>query len=208
MNNKEFMFLKLCSNTKVPIKNANFSDERNLKKITEINKRYYNIGLACGANNILVLDIDEKNEGLDEWNNYISEYDEPLTVKQKTPNNGYHYIFNEINDEYTEEENSLIKMLNNKSGYRTKGLDIRKGNGYIVCEPSSINNKEYKFIRHYNDTKILNMPLTLIKWLLENEKPELINKTYNNNILIIMKDEEELLFILNHLIKYIDNSKY
>ena len=52
------------------------------------------------------------------------------------------------------------------------------------------------------------MPLTLIKWLLEKEKIELINKTYNNNILVIMKDEEELLFILNHLIKYIDNSKY
>ena len=52
MNKKEFMFLKLSSNTKVPIKNENFSDERNLKKITEINKRYYNIGLACGANNL------------------------------------------------------------------------------------------------------------------------------------------------------------
>ena len=149
MNNKEFLFLKLSINTKVPIKNENFSDERNLKKITEINKRYYNIGLACGPNNILVLDIDEKNDGVDEWNNYISEFDEPLTVTQKTPNNGYHYIFNHFDDEYTEEENSLIKLLKNKAGYRNKGLDIRINNGYIVCEPSSINNKEYKFIRHY-----------------------------------------------------------
>ena len=52
------------------------------------------------------------------------------------------------------------------------------------------------------------MPISLIKWLLEKEKIELINKKYNNDILVIMKDEEELLFILNHLIKYVDNSKY
>ena len=208
MNKKELLFLKLSINTKVPIKNEKFSDERNLKKINEINTRFYNIGLVCKANNIIVLDIDKKNEGLNEWADYVSQYDEPLTVKQSTPNNGYHYIFNEINDEYTEEENSLIKMLKNKSGYRNKGLDIRKGNGYIVCEPSSINNKKYEFIRHYNNTKILNMPLTLIKWLLEKEKTEIINKSFNNNILIIMKDEEDLLFILNHLSKYVDNSKY
>ena len=37
--------------------------------------------MACWANNILVLDIDEKNEGLDEWNKYISEYNEPLIYK-------------------------------------------------------------------------------------------------------------------------------
>ena len=141
MNKNEFMFLKLSGNTKIPIKNENYSDKRNLKKITEINKRYYNIGLACGANNILVLDVDEKNEGWDEWNNYISEYDEPLTVKQKTPNNGFHYLFNHFDDNYTEEENSLIKLLKNKAGYRNKGLDIRINNGYIVCEPSTISVK-------------------------------------------------------------------
>ena len=35
MNKKELLFLKLSSNTKVPIKNEKFSDERNLKKINE-----------------------------------------------------------------------------------------------------------------------------------------------------------------------------
>ena len=207
MNKKELLFFKLSINSKVPIKNEKFSYERNLKKINEINTHFYNVGLACGANNLLVLDIDEKNEGLKEWADYVAQNDEPLTVKQKTPNNGFHYVFYETNDKYTDEENILIKSLRNKAGYRNKGLDIRKGNGYIVCEPSSINNKKYEFIRHYKNNEILNMPLSLIKWLLEKEKTEIINTSFNNNILIIMKDAEDLLCILNHLIEYVDNSK-
>ena len=106
----------------------------NVIQISEINTRFYNIGLACEANNLLVLDIDEKNEGLEEWTDYVAQNDEPLTVKQTTPNNGFHNIFNETNEKYTEEENVLIKRLLNKAGYRNKGLDIWKGNGYIVCE--------------------------------------------------------------------------
>ena len=187
MNKKELLFFKLSINSKVPIKNEKFSYERNLKKINEINTHFYNVGLACGANNLLVLDIDEKNEGLKEWADYVAQNDEPLTVKQKTPNNGFHYVFYETNDKYTDEENILIKSLRNKAGYRNKGLDIRKGNGYIVCEPSSINNKKYEFIRHYKNNEILNMPLSLIKWLLEKEKTEIISTSFNNNILIIMK---------------------
>ena len=124
-----------------------------------------------------------------------------------TPNNGFHYIFNETNEKYADEENYLIKRLLNKAGYRNKGLDIWMGNGYIVCEPSIINNKKYEFIRHHKDNEILNMPLSLIKWLLEKEKIEKINTSFDNNILIIMKDVEDLLFILNYLSKYVDNSK-
>ena len=176
MNETELLFLKLSINSKIPIKNEKFSDKCNLKVISEINTRFYNVGLACGANNLLVSDIDEKHEGLREWADYVAQNDEPLTVKQMTPNNGFHYIFNdETNNTYTDEENVLIKRLRTKAGYRKNGLDIRRGNGYIVCEPSTINNKKYKFIRHYKDTKILNMPLSLIKWLLEKEKTEIIN---------------------------------
>ena len=207
MNDEELLFFKLSMNSKIPIKNEKFSDKRNLKKMNEINTRFYNVGLACGANNLLILDIDEKNEGLKEWADYVAQNDEPKTVMQKSPNNGFHYVFYETNDKYTDEENILIKSLRNKAGYRNKGLDIRKGNGYIVCEPSTINDKKYEFIRHYKDTKALNMPLSLIKWLLEKEKTEIINTSFNNNILIIMKDAEDLLCILNHLIEYVDNSK-
>ena len=41
MNKKELLFLKLSINTKVPIKNEKFSDERNLKKIILFCSLYY-----------------------------------------------------------------------------------------------------------------------------------------------------------------------
>ena len=209
MTRRDLLFFKISKNSKIPIKNEKFSDKKTLKQLCDINTTLYNVGLSCEANNLLILDIDEKNEGLTEWTEYITMYDEPLTVKQQSPNNGYHLLFNENNELYTEEENLLIKRLVNKAGYRNKGLDIRKGNGYIVCEPSTINNKKYKFIRHYKNNEILNMPLSLIKWLLEKEKIENININVknNNNLLIIMKDEDDLIIMLENLSEYIDNSK-
>ena len=207
MNETELLFFKLSINSKIPIKNEKFSDERNLKKISEINTRFYNVGLACEANNLLVLDIDGKNEGLEEWADYVAQNDEPLTVKQTTPNNGFHNIFNETNEKYTEEENVLIKRLLNKAGYRNKGSDIRKGNGYIVCEPSIINHKKYEFIRHYKDHEILNMTLSLIKWLLEKEKIKINNKSSSSFIIInILLLNEVFIFSIfsfsnNHLIR-------
>ena len=205
MKGKELLFFKVIKNTKRPIKNEKYSNPKTLKPLASINKDYYNIGLPCKVNNLLILDIDEKNEGLEEWAEYLTDNVEPLTVKQKTPNNGYHYIFNETNDLYTEEENILFKRLKNKAGYRNKGIDIRKGNGYILCEPSTIDNKKYKFVRHYKDNEILNMPLELIKWILEKE--EYTNNNVSNNLLIIMRTEDQLKLILKQLIEYVDISK-
>ena len=48
-----------------------------------------------------------------------------------------------MNDKYTKEEDILIKWLKNKAGFRNKGIDIRKGNGYILSEPSTIGYKKY-----------------------------------------------------------------
>ena len=46
MKETELLFFKLSINSKIPIKNEKFSDKRNLKKINEINTRFYNVGLA------------------------------------------------------------------------------------------------------------------------------------------------------------------
>ena len=48
-----------------------------------------------------------------------------------------------MNDKYTKEEDILIKWLKNKAGFRNKGIDIRKGNGYILSEPSTIGYEKY-----------------------------------------------------------------
>jgi hypothetical protein len=50
--------------------------------------------LTGKINNIIVLDVDEKDEGIEEFNKYIIEYGEPQTITQKTPSGGYHYFLN------------------------------------------------------------------------------------------------------------------
>jgi hypothetical protein len=189
MNN--FKFIKLNQNTKTPIKGEYFKDT---KQIRDIDTTKYNVGLIAGTNNLLILDVDDKDGGRIEWGDYLKENFEPYTMKQQTPNNGLHYIFKHHDETYTEEENDAIRKLKNKSKYRNKGLDIRKGNGYIVFEPSTINNKPYKLM---NDIEPHKIPLKLINWLLEFESKE---KEAINNNLVLIKDADELRTILDKLI--------
>ncbi|MFM7980797.1 MAG: bifunctional DNA primase/polymerase, partial [Candidatus Fonsibacter sp.] len=50
------------------------------------------------------------------------------------------------------------------SKYRDKGSDIRSNGGYIVAPPSTRDGKAYNVI---NNTKPIDIPDSLIKWLLE-----------------------------------------
>lgn len=186
-----FKFIKLNQNTKTPIKGEYFKDT---KQIKEIDTNKYNVGLIAGANNLLILDVDEKDGGRLEWDDYLKENFEPYTMKQKTPNNGLHYIFKHHDETYTDEENEAISKLKNKSKYRNKGLDIRKNNGYIVFEPSTINNKSYKLM---NDIQPQKIPLKLVNWLLEFESKE---KEAINNNLVLLDNIDELKAILDKLI--------
>ena len=91
-----------------------------------------NIGLLTGKlNNIIVLDVDEKDNGIEEFKLYIAEYGEPMTVKKKTPNNGYHYIF-EYSHSDPDMQFLIDNSLTNSSKYRGVGLDIRTNGGFIV----------------------------------------------------------------------------
>ena len=123
-----FKFIKLVKNRKEPIKNECFKDT---KELINIDTNLYNIGLMAGSNNLIILDIDDKDGGLIEWDNYLEEHFEPYTMKQRTLGGGFHYLFKHHDETYTEEENELINQLKNKSKYRNKGIDIRKNNGYI-----------------------------------------------------------------------------
>ena len=148
--------------------------EENQSKL--IDTTLYNVGIPTGNNNnLIVLDIDFKNGGINEFNKYIEQYSEPQTLKISTPNGGFHYLilFNSSNDN----DNFLIKnYLKNKSGYRNSGIDIRSEGGYIVAPLSIIDNKNYEVI---NDKTILEMPSTLISWLL------LDTTSINNNKILI-----------------------
>ena len=98
--------------------------------------------------------------------------------------------FLNITTTHTTEENELISQLKNKSKYRGKGLDIRKDNGYIVFEPSTIDNVSYRLMNKIQPQKV---PLNLLKWLLEFE--EKTKQSINNN-LVLIQDIDDLKEVL------------
>ena len=181
-----YKFIKLNKNSKIPISGQRLT-QNDAHDLKDININFYNIGLLAGVNNLLILDIDDKNGGLLEWKQYLNENFNPYTMQQQTPGGGYHYIFKHYDDTYTEEENEAIRRLKNKAGYRNKGLDIRKGAGsYVVFNGSSIDSRHYKLINDLTPAKI---PLKLVLWLLEFETE---TKTAINNNIVLMDDTEQL----------------
>jgi hypothetical protein len=164
-----FKFFKLIKNDKRPISKL---DKRQHYEKDKINPGLFNIGLECAINNLIVFDVDKKNDGVKEFNKFCKNNGSFGTLTQTTPSGGFHFIFKK-----TERENE--KRLKNKSGYRGKGLDIRTGTGYVVVEPSEINGKKYKILNP--DTEPQEMPDALIDWLLEYEKEPRENeeKKYN-----------------------------
>ena len=62
----------------------------------------------------------------------------------------------------------IESYLTNSTKYRGVGLDIRTNGGLIVIEPSTIDNKCYKFVkgRSFSDIQPIEMPESLIRWLL------------------------------------------
>ena len=95
-----------------------------------------NVGLITGhINNIIVVDIDVKDDGLDEWNTYIQEHGEPKTVTVKTPSGGYHYYFS-YNSTNKANNHLIENNLKTTTKYRGKGIDIRSNGGYVVMPPS------------------------------------------------------------------------
>ena len=114
-------------------------------------------------NNVIVLDIDVKDDGLDEFNKYLLCHAKPETYTVQTPSGGFHYYFNY--DSANEQDAWLIqRYLRTRTNYRGKGLDIRAAGGYVVGAGSRVNCNEYKVV---NNTAINDIPSDLLGWLLE-----------------------------------------
>ena len=148
-----------------------------------INHKLFNVGVLTGSiNNIIVVDVDVKDDGIEEMNKYISEYGIIETLTVKTPSGGNHYYFNYNGQDY--DDNYLIEnYLKNSSKYRNgKGIDIRSNGGYIIAPPSEYDGKKYEVS---NDCKIIDMPRTLIDWLLLGKnlssKPAMMTRNINLN---------------------------
>lgn len=161
------ILIPLRSNTKI----SKVSGWQHLKK-TPADELFddSNVGLLLNQNYIIV-DIDNKDNGVETWNKWIEENGEPITPTQKTPSGGLHYFF-----KYTPIIQSKIIKL--KVDDVSVGIDILTNGSYVVVEPSKIDGKKYKFVRNL-DTKLMDIPEWLLQKIIFQQKIK-ITKSKNN----------------------------
>ena len=135
-------------------------------KKPEFNPIRFNTGIPTGTrNNLLVVDLDVKDDGVEEFKKYIQAQGKPNTLHVITPTGGEHYYFNYAHPNPS--TNQMIKsFLNNSTKFRGKGIDIRSEGGYIVGPPSVRNGKAYEAD---NLTAPIDIPVSLVAWLLEGQ---------------------------------------
>lgn len=132
-----------------------------------------NIGLLTGKiNNLTILDIDIKDEGMKYWNKIKKEYPKFITPTVKSPGGSLHYYF-KFNSKIPNMNRILID--NKKIGW-----DI-KSNGSIITSPPSIypdTKKRYKWIENLslNDCKPIDMPKWLELFILNHLKESTIKR--------------------------------
>ena len=152
--------IRLRRNTKRPTNK--WSDIRNHSK--HIDNAKFNVGIVCGAiNNVFVLDIDIKDDGMIEFDNYLKDHGEPKTLTIRTPSGGTHYYFSMKSD--NQDTQYIMKQVcYTRSKIGGFGIDIRSNKGYIVAPPSVIDGVEYQII---NNSNINEMPKSLADYLLK-----------------------------------------
>jgi hypothetical protein len=141
-DNKFNTLLKVAitKNTKKPAF-KNWQNKEHQRKY--INSDNYNVAISTGTiNNLICIDIDIKDDGVNEFKKYIKQFGEPMTVKQKTPSGGEHFIFTYTSTN-KDDEYLIQHYLTNKTKFRNKGIDIRAEGGCFLTYPSTINDKKY-----------------------------------------------------------------
>jgi hypothetical protein len=98
-----------------------------------------NIGIACGASGLVVIDVDVKRQ-VDGWDSLTAAMDRlgqlpGPTRMASTPSGGAHLYFRA--PEGVEIRNSAGKL--------GPGLDVRARGGYVVAPPSAIDGKRYRW---------------------------------------------------------------
>jgi hypothetical protein len=158
-----FWKFKVKPNDKTPA--CKWKDPVNQQK-PEFNPNRFNTGIPTGIrNNLLVVDLDVKDDGVQEFKKYIQAQGKPTTLHVITPTGGEHYYFNYAHPDPG--TNQMIKScLNNSTKFRGKGIDIRSEGGYIVGPPSQPNGKAYEAD---NLTAPTDIPVSLVAWLVEGQ---------------------------------------
>ena len=142
-----FNYIPLHASTKIPL-------HKNWANKYQTDKPCGNYGVLTGKiNNIIIVDIDKKDDGLTKWEELIEIHDEPDTYTIKTGSGGYHYYFN-----YNEVIKNIIKLKIDGISY---GIDILT-DGKFAVGVGSIHPTTNKKYSTSNISPISNMP----EWLL------------------------------------------
>ena len=156
-----FNYIPLHASTKIPL-------HKNWANKYQTEKPSGNYGVLTGKiNNIIIVDIDNKDDGLTKWEELIETHNEPLTYTIKTGSGGYHYYFN-----YNDIIKNIIKLKIDGISY---GIDILT-DGKFAVGAGSIHPKTNKKYTITNHAAISNMP----EWLLglivasHNAKPAVV----------------------------------
>ena len=166
-----------------------------------IDNNKFDTGIITGSkNNLFILDVDIKDDGLKTIEEYIKLYGDINTLSIKTPSGGRHYYFKykSANDEI----NYLVNnYLTNKTKYRGVGLDVRTNGGYIKAPPSKgyepikeidINDiSEHLLLWLLQDTKLFKLDVkqanqTTNKQIIKTQYKYDINETKLNEILLLL----------------------
>lgn len=169
---KCFALFRCKQNQKAPATKHGYYDARKNLNINELIKPNFNVAIACRLSNIFVLDLDvDLKKGLNGIetiaNLEIQLGKLPLTLTQITPRGGLHLIFSD-------------EGIINPIGKIGKDCDIR-WNGYILCEPSSINEKLYRFINGIDENGNFIIAKLPHKWLNYINKSAQCAKNCQNN---------------------------
>ena len=152
----------------------------------------FNTGIPTGPdNNLLVVDVDEKDEGIEEFQKYIEEHGDINTFKVQTPSGGYHLYF-KYKSANADDNVLITSRLKTASKYRGKGIDIRSAGGYIVAPPSRRDGNNYSII---NNTAPIDIPPSLISWLITG-KPPVIKKQIGERTITREVDTEGYEYVL------------
>lgn len=153
--------IKICKNGKRPVEKWSSPDNH----YDKVDTKKYNVAYLTGEiNNLLVVDIDSKNGGIEAFGDYVAKHGIPDTIWCKTPNDGAHFYFSYYST--NADDNYLIEnYLYTRTNLRNVGIDIRSNGGYVVAPPSSIDDKRYAWVE--GQTNINEIPSSLIMWLIE-----------------------------------------
>ena len=122
-----FNYIPLHASTKIPL-------HKNWANKYQTEKPSGNYGVLTGKiNNIIIVDIDNKDDGLTKWEELIETHNEPLTYTIKTGSGGYHYYFN-----YNDIIKNIIKLKIDGISYLTNNnhkskLTAIKPSCKIIC---------------------------------------------------------------------------